>query len=251
MNLNNKVAIVTGASRGIGAAIASRFARLGAKVVVDSRDWERANIMSENIRKDGFITIPVKADVSVLGDVKELFRNAESVFGPVDILVNNAGIFYPSKFEDISSDEWDRVLGINLKGVYYCSKEAYISMKKRRYGKILNISSIAGVGFLNHPGGAHYVASKAGIIGLAKQLAKEAAQYNINVNVICPGPTKTAVFDYMDKEAIKKIESKIPMGRFCEPSEVADLAAFLCSDSASYITGAIININGGIQALYP
>lgn len=251
MNLNNKVVIVTGASRGIGAAIAKRFFELGASVVIDCRDIDEGIKTHERIDKRGERSILVRADISKPEEVDLLFNEAMYAFRKVDILVNNAGIFHPTPFENINLNEWDEILGTNLRGLFYCSQRAYKIMKENRYGKILNMSSIAGVGFLNHQGGAHYVASKAGIIGLTKQLAKEAAQYNINVNVICPGPTKTAVFDYMDKETIKKIESKIPMERFCEPSEIADLAAFLCSDLSSYITGAVININGGIQAVYP
>ena len=251
MNLNNKVAIITGASKGIGAVIAKRFAQLGASVVIDCRNYERGSVVCEGIRLSGGRAIAVKADVSSLKDVKELFRHTEYIFGPVDILVNNAVVFHPTKFEDITDEEWDEIINTNLKGYFYCMREAYKIMKERKYGKILNMSSIAGIAFLNHPGGAHYVAAKAGIIGMTKQLAKEAAPYGVNVNTVCPGPTKTEVFNYMDKDTIKHIESKIPLGRFCEPIEVADLVAFLCSDLASYITGAVININGGIQALYP
>jgi NAD(P)-dependent dehydrogenase (short-subunit alcohol dehydrogenase family) len=243
--VDRKVAIVTGAAQGIGRGIAEVLARFGSTVLVNDTNIAQAEIVSDEIREHGGTSSAFKADVSNPDQVKDLFAAAIERFGTVDILVNNAGLLYATAFDDISESEWREVIDVNLNGVFFCSKEAFRIMKVKRYGKIVNISSTAGKTASTF-GGAHYTASKSGVLGLTRHLAREAAVYGVNVNAVCPGSIDTPmVRSKATAERIEEAAQKIPFRRLGTPEEVAFLALFLCSDASSYITGASFDINGG------
>jgi 3-oxoacyl-[acyl-carrier protein] reductase len=251
LNLNDKVAIVTGGGRGIGEAICLAFANEGAHVVVSDVDFTTANEVSERIKAIGRRSIPVQADVSNLGDVTRMMESVMKEFGRIDILVNNAGIS-PKKEGgqtltwEILSEEWDKVMGVNLKGTLFCSQQALKYMLPQRKGSIVNIASIAGKqSYGPMPTGAHYNVSKAGVINFTQRLASEVASYGIRVNAIAPGKIETFLAKATSEEMNKTTLEKIPMGRFGKPEEVADLVLFLASEVSGYITGETVNINGG------
>jgi 3-oxoacyl-[acyl-carrier protein] reductase len=239
-----KRAIVTGGSRGIGAAIVEAFAREGALVsfchVNDGREAELAVQRAGNVGRQ---PIAMECDVSDPAAVAAFVRFAETHNGPTDILVNNAGISIGHRFEDISVEEYDLILGVHLKGTFLMIKAVYSGMKSRRYGRIVNFSSQ-----LAFKGGvelAHYCAAKAGVIGLTKGLAAEAAPYNVLVNAIAPGPVETGMLYVMSDEWRKRKISEMPIARFGETNEIAPAAVFLASDDCSYMVGATLHINGG------
>lgn len=243
MRLKDKIAIVTGSGQGIGREIALAFAREGAKVVVSDITDEIFRVVKE-IEAIGSEALAAKCDVSKPTDVKNLAKLTIERFGRIDILVNNAGI-YPSKaFLEMTESDWDKVLNVNLKGAFNCTRSIVPQMVKQRYGKIVNISSIAGtaVGFAQR---THYSASKAGIAGFTRALALELAPYGINVNAIAPGYIETPGTQGMAKETYDQIKKAIPIGRWGEPIDVAALAAFLASDDSSFITGQIQIADGG------
>ncbi len=244
-SLMKRAAIVTGAAQGIGRGIAELLAQYGASVVVNDTNMKEAQAVSNEIREHGGKSMSFKADISQYKQVRDLFKHAVAKFGTVDILVNNAGILYPTRFEDIAESEWRKVIDINLTGVFLCSKEAFLIMKQKRYGKIVNISSTAAKTASTF-GGAHYTASKSGVSGLTRHLAREGAQYGINVNAVCPGSIDTPmVRSKATPDRIDEVVGKIPFGRLGTSEEVAHLTLFLCSDAASYITGASFDITGG------
>ncbi len=246
MNLENKIALVTGAGQGIGKAIALALASRGSEVIVSDIDLSRAENVVQAIRDTGKKAVSGKLDVSKETEVDKIFSFINESFGTIDILVNNAGISPKQKFEDITAEDWDKVLAVNLKGTFLCARKAYEMMKEKKYGKIINISSLAG-----QMGGtvasAHYVASKAGVLGFTKALCKVAAPYNINVNAIAPGRIYTELF-YKDIDPKKNEEicRQIPMGHPGTPEDIANTVLFLASDHSKYINGACINVNGGI-----
>jgi 3-oxoacyl-[acyl-carrier protein] reductase len=244
MNLVNKVAIVTGAGRGIGKAIAIALAREGANIIAIDVDIQTAEKVAKEIKSLDRQAWAIRVDVS---DSKEVNRMAQSVlkkFKRVDILVNNAAIIKRGSIEDLTEEDWDRVMDVNLKGAFNCMKAVVGTMKKQRYGKIVNISSIAGkIGDL--ASAPCYGASKAGMTCLAKSLARELASYNINVNVVAPHAIETDMSKEWPEEKRKNIIANIPLGRMGEPEDIAEAVVFLVSDKAKFITGEVLDVNGG------
>ena len=241
---DRKVALITGASRGIGKAIALELARNGINVVINfNRDEKEADAVVEEIKKFGVDSIAVKADVSNFEDCDLMLRNIKKQFGYIDILVNNAGALSDKTLKNMTKEQWDLVLKTNLYGTFNVTKHAVLMM--REGGRIINISSIAGIN--GNFGQTNYAASKAGIIGFTKSLAKELGKRKITVNAIAPGFVET----YMTKDLpfIRKriLMAMIPLGRAGLPQDIANLAAFLASDKASYITGETIRIDGGLN----
>lgn len=245
MDLKGKNAVITGGARGIGRAIALKIASLGANVIINySGSEDAACEVAEEIEKTGVRALTIKADVSNSIEVKKIFETAVSNFDSIDILVNNAGITRDGLLMRMSDEDFDRVIDINLKGTFNCIKFASKYMMKQRYGKIVNIASV--VGLCGNAGQCNYAASKAGVIGLTKSAAKELAGRNINVNAIAPGFIATSMTDAIPEKIKNEYMDNIPLKRFGNPEDVAQLAAFLCSSDSDYITGQVINIDGGM-----
>lgn len=243
--LAGKTAIITGASRGIGAEIARKFAADGAKVVVNySGSQEKAEAVVADIQANGGEAIAVKANVSDSESVKAMVDEAMKTFGSVDILVNNAGITRDNLMMRMKDDEWDDVINTNLKGVFVCTKAVTRQMMKQRAGRIINIASIVGV--MGNAGQANYVASKAGVIGLTKTTARELASRGITANAVAPGFITTDMTDQLTEDVQKAMLGQIPLGRFGAPEDVAKAALFLASDDASYMTGQTLHLDGGM-----
>ena len=243
--LAGKTAIITGASRGIGAEIARKFAADGAKVVVNySGSQEKAEAVVADIQANGGEAIAVKANVSDSESVKAMVDETMKTFGSVDILVNNAGITRDNLMMRMKDDEWDDVINTNLKGVFVCTKAVTRQMMKQRAGRIINIASIVGV--MGNAGQANYVASKAGVIGLTKTTARELASRGITANAVAPGFITTDMTDQLNEEVQKAMLGQIPLGRFGAPEDVAKAALFLASDDASYMTGQTLHLDGGM-----
>lgn len=244
MLLENKRALVTGASRGIGRAIALEMAREGSDVVVNYRhSKDRAREVAHDIEALGRHALVVEADVSKPDQVEVMRKLVLEELGGIDILVNNAGVHRHLKSWEMDVDEWHRILGVNLDGAFLCSKSFIAEMKTNRWGRIINISSIIALIGTDHE--AHYAASKAAIIGLTKSLAIELGGYNITVNAIAPGLIETDMTAGASAEERKKSLELIPVGRIGRPGDIAHVAAFLASDRASFITGQTIHVNGG------
>ena len=243
MRLKDKVAVITGAGQGIGKEIALAFAREGAKVVVTDITGKEKEV-AEEIKKMGREAIALRVDVSKMEDTNKMAEEALKAFGRIDILVNNAGIYPFKPFVEMTESDWDKVINVNLKGTFNCTKAVVETMIKQKYGKIINITSIAGtvVGF---PQLTHYCASKAGITGFTRALALELAPYGINVNAIAPGPIETPGTMTLGKEAYENFKKVIPIGRWGKPEDIANLAVFLASDESSNITGQVIVSDGG------
>lgn len=245
MNLTNKTAVVTGASRGIGRAIALELAKQGAKVVVNySGSKENALLVVGEIKAAGGEAIAVQANVADADSVTQLMNTTLETFGSIDILVNNAGITRDNLLMRMKEDEWDDVMNTNLKGVFLCTKAVSRQMMKQRQGRIINISSIVGVA--GNAGQANYVAAKAGVIGLTKTTAKELASRNILVNAIAPGFITTDMTDELPLELKEGMLSQIPLAKLGQPEDIAKAVAFFASDAASYITGQTLHIDGGM-----
>jgi 3-oxoacyl-[acyl-carrier protein] reductase len=250
---SDKVALVTGAGRGMGRAVALLLAREGASVAVNSLSPAHAKAVAEEARSYAAAAIDVPGDVSKSEDVERVVKETISRFGRIDILVNNAGISRTtSPLETISDDDWYEVMDVNLKGVFNFMRAVLPYMKTQKSGKIVNISSSAGRSVSTHAG-AHYTASKAGVLGLTRHAAREVAAFNINVNAVTPGTIDTPMMrdhfarEFGDKaeEYIAKEANEIPLGRVGTAEDEANLVAFLVSEEASFITGATIDINGG------
>jgi len=244
MNLTDKVAFITGGSQGIGRACALVLAEAGADIVVGSRSLEKLNTVVAEIEEMGRRALAIKLDVSNGIEVHAAFETAMQHFGKIDILVNNAGITKDMLLLRMKKEDWESVLQTNLTGVFLVSQEAIKVMLKQRYGRIINISSV--VGCSGNAGQTNYAAAKAGIIGFTKSLALEVASRNITVNAVAPGFVETAMTQNLPESAQAKLTEKIPLGRIGSDREVAYGVRFLASDEASYITGEILNINGGL-----
>ncbi len=243
--LRGKVAIVTGAGRGMGRATALALAREGAKVAVNDVSAASAAATARAIRRAGGTAVAVAGDVSVPATVRDLVKDVLARFGTVDILVSNAGVLRGSRVADITEAEWDLVLDVNLKGAFLCAQAVLPTMKRKRAGKIVHVASLAGKA-TSTLGGAHYTAAKAGVLGLSRHLAREFAPFGINVNAVCPGIIDTPmVRGNVTAARLAAVERSIPFGRLGRPEEVAELIVFLASDAAAYITGAAVDIHGG------
>jgi 3-oxoacyl-(acyl-carrier-protein) reductase len=242
-SLKGKVALVTGASRGIGRAIALELARRGANIALDYRsDSEHAESAAAEIRELGVECIPIQGDISKKGEAKRVVKEVLDKWQRLDILVNNAGITRDRGMRKMTDDDWGQVIDVNLNGTFYCTSAALPAMINQRYGRIINIASV--VGQMGAFGQANYSASKGGIIAFTKTLALEMAKFNITANSIAPGFTSTEMVDAIPEEIAAQIKAKIPLGRFATPEEIASAAAFLAADG-DYITGQELNINGG------
>ena len=243
--MKDQVAVITGASRGIGRSIAEAFANEGARVIINYNSNEtRASEVAKGIEKNGGHAICVKGDVSLVGDVKRLVSTTLDKFGRIDILVNNAGVMFPEDFLAASEQVWDDTIDINLKGAYLCSKEVAPIMIKQKKGKIINISSNSG---LYHPSSmryVEYVTSKAGMNGMTKALALRLGPY-VTVNAICPGYIKTEMVAHNDPATEKMLLDETALKRFGRPSDVASAAVFLASNEANSITGELLIVAGG------
>lgn len=245
MRLADKVAVVTGAGRGIGAAIALTLAKEGAKVVVNySRSAEAAEQVVAQIREAGGEAVALQANVGVAAEAESLIKGAQEKFGRVDILVNNAGITRDKLIMRMTEEDWDAVLDTNLKGAFLCAKTAATLMLKQKSGVIVNVGSV--IGKAGGAGQTNYSASKAGLVGLTKSLAKELGARNIRVNAVAPGFIETEMTEVLKPEYRETILKQIPLGRLGASEDVARVVAFLCSEDAAYVQGEVISIDGGL-----
>ncbi len=242
MEFKGRVALVTGSARGIGRATAEALAKRGADVVIADINPDDAGATATEIARSGVRTIAVRLDVSNSGEVVRAFEDILREFGRLDILVNNAGITKDSLLLRMKEEDWDAVIDINLKGVFLCSREAVKIMAKQRYGRIVNVASV--VAFMGNPGQANYSASKAGIVGLTKTIAKEYAGRGITSNAVAPGFITTAMTDALPGNIKEEMMKAIPLNRFGTIEDVANAVAFLVS--AGYITGQVLHVNGGM-----
>lgn len=244
MEFNGQTALVTGGTRGIGKAIAEQLARKGVNVIVAGRTLAAAVEVAESFAALGVQAAGKRLDVSDAAEVEKVFEEIRSEFRRIDILVNNAGITRDGLLMRMKEDAWDAVLGINLKGVFLCSREAIKDMARQRYGRIINITSVAA--FMGNPGQANYSASKAGIVGFTKTVAKEYAGRGVTVNAVAPGFIETAMTDVLPENIKEEMKKLIPLARFGSVEDVANAAVFLASPDSGYITGQVIHVNGGM-----
>jgi 3-oxoacyl-[acyl-carrier protein] reductase len=242
--LKDKVAVVTGASRGIGRAIALKLAAVGARVVLSARSQAALDDLAAEIAAAGGEALAVPTDIAQTAEVETLFETAVERFGQVDILVNNAGITRDTLLVRMKDADWDAVLETNLKGPFLCSRAAAKIMTKQRCGRIINISSV--VGEMGNAGQANYCASKAGLIGLTKSMARELARRHVTVNAVTPGFIVTDMTEGLSDKVKEELLGQIPLGRFGEADDIAAAVVFLASDQAAYITGQVLGVNGGM-----
>ena len=244
--LTGKVALVTGASRGIGRAIALKLAAEGAAVVINYHgSMEKAKEVKAEIESDGGIAEIMQCNVADYQATEAMIRKVTDDFGRLDILVNNAGITRDGPLMKMSEEDYDTVLDTNLKGTFHCIRFAARQMLRQRGGRIINLSSVSGI--LGNAGQANYSASKAGVIGLTKSAARELASRGITVNAVAPGFIETDMTDKLSDKVKEQMSGQIPLGRFGKPEQVAKAAAFLASDDAAYITGQVLAVDGGMS----
>ena len=243
-NLTDKVAIVTGASRGIGEAIAKQLSSCGAKIILIARNSDQLVAVKETIISNGGIAESIAGDVSNLNSISEIVTNTIDKWGRIDILVNNAGIARDNIIMRMKENDWDSVMNINLKGCFNGIKSVARPMIKNKAGRIINITSV--IGQIGNAGQSNYAASKAGIMGLTKSMAKELGSRNITVNAVAPGYITTDMTNELNDEVKEQLKSSIPLGRLGTPDDVANLVCFLASDEAGYITGQTFNVDGGM-----
>jgi 3-oxoacyl-[acyl-carrier protein] reductase len=245
MGLSNRIAIVTGSGRGIGRAIALKLAEVGATVVVnDIGDAEPLEAVAQEIRAMGRQSLPILADVSSSSDVARLVAEAIAAYGKIDILVNNAGIARDQLVLRMSEEDWDKVLDVDLKSVFLCTKAVLRHMVKQRWGRIISMASV--VGIVGNRGQANYASAKAGIIGFTRTVAKEVASHGITANAIAPGFIDTEMTQRLKEDWKQEIKRLIPLGYFGSPRDVAEAVAFLASEEARYITGQVLGVDGGM-----
>ena len=243
--MNGKTALVTGASRGIGKAIAIELANMGADVLINYNSNERlAEEVKVQCEKIGVKSQIYKADTSISTDVDQMFDKAESDFESIDILVNNAGIVNDRLLLRMTEEQWDQVINVDLKGPFLCTKRAVKTMLKKRWGRIVNISSVVALG--GNVGQTNYAAAKSGLSGLTKSAAQEFASRDITINIVAPGFINTDITENLPDNLKEVVLERVPMGRPGEPEEVANLVGFLCSENSSYITGQLFCIDGGL-----
>ena len=242
--VKDRVAVVTGASRGIGRSIALALAAGGAKIVAADISLEGCEALVAELAKGGTVGLAVQCNVAVAEDAERLVAAATEKFGRVDILINNAGITRDGLLMRMKDEEWDAVLSVNLKGAFVCTRAASKVMSKQRYGRIINIASI--VGQMGNAGQANYCASKAGLIGLTKSVARELARRNVTANAVAPGFIATDMTDALPEKARQELAAQIPMERLGSADDIANAVLFLASDNSAYITGQVLAVNGGM-----
>ena len=246
MNLENKTALITGGSRGIGRAIALELAKAGVNIGISYvNNVDKANKVIEEIKEHGVKAIAVQGNVSLEEDVIDMVKSIETELGAIDILVNNAGVTKDNLLIRMKTQEWDEVMDVNLKGTFLCTKAVSRGMMKKRYGKIINITSV--VGIMGNAGQGNYSASKAGVIGFTKSMAKELSSRGIRVNAIAPGFIETDMTDVLKDEVKDQMLKAIPLNTLGQAEDIANLVVFLASDRSDYITGQVINVDGGLQ----
>jgi NAD(P)-dependent dehydrogenase (short-subunit alcohol dehydrogenase family) len=243
MRFANKVAVVTGGNRGIGYQVVKKLASEGAKVVIIDLNQNNGVPLDEQADPANRIW-SLKVDISAKSEVEAAFQKIYQKFGRIDILLNSAGINGTGKVIELTEAQWDRMMAVNVKGILFCSQAVYNIMAEQRYGKIINMASITGKRAGIHAG-VHYSVSKAAVIMLTRCLAQELAEYKVNVNAIAPAFTDTPLNDVFTKEQIQSVVDKIPLGRIGMPEDMANVIAFLASDDSAFITGEVINVNGG------
>jgi 3-oxoacyl-[acyl-carrier protein] reductase len=240
----DKVAVITGASRGIGRSIALALAAEGARIVAFDLDIAETEKVADEIRSSGVEALAVQGNVSMAADTERVIDAAVEKFGRVDILVNNAGITRDGLLMRMKDEDWDAVLNVNLKGAFLCSRAASRVMTKQRYGRIINIASV--VGQMGNAGQANYCASKAGLMGLTKSNARELAKRNITVNAVAPGFIATAMTDALPEKTRQELAAQIPLERLGTAEDIANIVIFLAAERSGYITGQVIGVNGGM-----
>lgn len=239
-----RVAVVTGGAKGIGRAIVQAFAEGGARVVVSGRDGAALEKACDETRMGGGEALAVQADVSKEEDTDSLCQKTIAAFGKADILVNNAGVTRDGLILRLSDEDWNQVLDTNLKGAFHCIRAFARPMIRQRWGRIVNVSSV--IGLTGNAGQTNYSASKAGLIGLTKAVAKELASRHITVNAIAPGFIETAMTEALASDVREGLMARIPLGRLGAPADVAHAVAFLCSEEAAYVTGQVLTVDGGM-----
>ena len=245
MASNGRVSLITGGSRGIGKAIALQFASQGLRVAVNYiSNRDAADEVVKLVEDAGSSAVTIQGDVTKRADVERIFAETSEALGPVEILVNNAGIISDSLLMRMSDDDWDSVIDLDLRSVFLCTREAIRTMLRSRWGRVINIGSV--VGLRGNAGQANYAAAKAGMVGFTQSIAKEVASRNITVNCVAPGYVETDIVEDLPKELKQSIMDRVPVGRFGFPEEVAGMVGYLASDSASYVTGQAIAVDGGL-----